>query len=92
MMFWVFLLAYLVAGVLVQPVYAAIVRKVYEIQKKHTDPVDRMLYDVKKPNYSLVLVLMVEAGLLWPIALPMALLALLAYWIMSKAAPVDDEY
>lgn len=84
-MYWLYLLVYVAVGIVSPAVYMWIIRSFFKIQKQRSDPDRGSFPDIKSPNRAVVLVLMVEAGLFWPGALPTALIILLAYWIWSLA-------
>lgn len=92
------LLVYLAGIVMCQPVYIWAIRTLYRMEDEDEELYcqdNGMYYEPRKPNYPLVLVLLVICGLLWPVAILLAVFVPIAFILMDKMGQLhpkeDDE-
>lgn len=86
-MTWKVLFAYCIGIVLCQPVYIWSIRWINKMAEREDSAncADMGVpYEPYKPNYPLVIVTLVAGGILWPVALLIALFAPFTFAIMEK--------
>lgn len=93
----VILFVYLLGILLSQPVYIWAVRTLCKMEDEDEELYcqgNGLYYEPRKPNYPLVMVLMVLAGIFWPLVILFAIFLPLTFILMDKMGqlhPEEDE-
>lgn len=96
-MVWKILIAYLVGILLSQPVYIWAVRTLCKMEDEEEELYcqdNGLYYEPVKPNYPVAIVLLMLAGIFWPVVILFAVFLPLTYILMDKMGqlhPKDDE-
>lgn len=81
------LLVYLLGILLCQPVYIWCIRTLCRMEDEDEELYcqdNGMYYEPNKPNYSLVIVLLLMAGIFWPLVILFAVFVPLTFLLMDK--------
>lgn len=93
----VILFVYLLGILLSQPVYVWAIGTLCRMEDEDEELYcqdNGLYYEPRKPNYPLVMVLMVLAGIFWPLVILFAIFLPLTFILMDKMGqlhPEDDE-
>lgn len=96
-MFYKLLIVYLVGILLCQPIYIWAVRTLCRMEDEDEELYcqdNGLYYEPREPNYPLVMVLMVLAGIFWPLVILFAIFLPLTFILMDKMGqlhPEEDE-
>ena len=96
-MFYKLLIVYLVGILLCQPIYIWAVRTLCRMEDEDEELYcqdNGLYYEPREPNYPLVMVLMVLAGIFWPLVILFAIFLPLTFILMNKMGqlhPEEDE-
>lgn len=96
-MWEVILFVYLLGILLSQPVYIWAIRTLRKMEDEDEELYcqdNGLYYEPRKPNYPLVMVLMVLAGIFWPLVILFAIFLPLTFILMDKMGqlhPEEDE-
>lgn len=96
-MFYKLLIVYLVGILLCQPIYIWAVRTLCRMEDEDEELYcqdNGLYYEPREPNYPLVMVLMVLAGIFWPLVILFAIFLPLTFILMDKMRqlhPEEDE-
>lgn len=96
-MVWKILIIYLVGILLSQPVYIWAIRTLCKIEDEEEELYcqdNGLYYEPVRPNYPVAIVLLMLAGILWPIVIFFAVFLPLTFILMDKMGqlhPKDDE-
>jgi hypothetical protein len=96
-MVWKILIAYLVGILLSQPVYIWAVRTLCKMEDEEEELYcqdNGLYYEPVKPNYPVAIVLLMLAGIFWPVVILFAVFLPLTFILMDKMGqlhPKDDE-
>lgn len=96
-MVWKILIAYLVGILLSQPVYIWAVRTLCKMEDEEEELYcqdNGLYYEPVKPNYPVAIVLLMMAGIFWPVVILFAVFLPLTFILMDKMGqlhPKDDE-
>lgn len=96
-MVWKILIAYLVGILLSQPVYIWVVRTLCKMEDEEEELYcqdNGLYYEPVKPNYPVAIVLLMLAGIFWPVVILFAVFLPLTFILMDKMGqlhPKDDE-
>lgn len=96
-MFYKLLIVYLVGILLCQPIYIWAVRTLCRMEDEDEELYcqdNGLYYEPREPNYPLVMVLMVLAGIFWPFVILFAIFLPLTFILMDKMGqlhPEEDE-
>lgn len=91
------LFVYLLGILLSQPVYAWAIRTLCKMEDEDEELYcqdNGMYYEPSKPNYPVLMVLMILAGILWPLVILFAVFVPLTFILMDKMGELhleDDE-
>ena len=90
----VILFVYLLGILLSQPVYIWAIGTLCRMDEELYCQDNGLYYEPRKPNYPLVMVLMVLAGIFWPLVILFAIFLPLTFILMDKMGqlhPEEDE-
>ena len=93
-MFYKLLIVYLVGILLCQPIYIWAVRTLCRMEDEDEELYcqdNGLYYEPREPNYPLVMVLMVLAGIFWPLVILFAIFLPLTFILMDKMGQLDPE-
>ena len=96
-MFYKLLIVYLVGILLCQPIYIWAVRTLCRMEDEDEELYcqdNGLYYEPREPNYPLVMVLMVLAGIFWPLVILFVIFLPLTFILMDKMGqlhPEEDE-
>lgn len=96
-MWEVILFVYLLGILLSQPVYIWAIRTLCKMEDEDEELYcqdNGLYYEPRKPNYPLVMVLMVLSGIFWPLVILFAIFLPLTFILMDKMGqlhPEEDE-
>lgn len=96
-MFYKLLIVYLVGILLCQPIYIWAVRTLCRMEDEDEELYcqdNGLYYEPREANYPLVMVLMVLAGIFWPLVILFAIFLPLTFILMDKMGqlhPEEDE-
>lgn len=88
------LLVYLLGILLCQPVYIWCIRTLCRMEDEDEELYcqdNGMYYEPNKPNYSLVIVLLLMAGIFWPLVILFAVFVPLTFLLICEYADIDYE-
>ena len=96
-MWYIILFVYLLGILLSQPVYIWAIGTLCRMEDEDEELYcqdNGLYYEPRKPNYPLVMVLMVLAGIFWPLVILFAIFLPLTFILMDKMGqlhPEEDE-
>lgn len=93
-MFYKLLIVYLVGILLCQPIYIWAVRTLCRMEDEDEELYcqdNGLYYEPREPNYPLVMVLMVLAGIFWPLVILFAIFLPLTFILMDKMGQLHQE-